>query len=417
MRKNIRENKLNLLLSMISAIMCLYCFYPFIRYCFPFNGTLFISLIVILFACTIIISWLVITKLRKKWIGGGTCEGNITERRTSLDLIRTIACILVITVHYVNRTSYYSSPAQGTAYFAVSVIRWIAQCCCPLFMILSGYFLCNRSLDKKFGHGLWHFLRNYFVICLFYLLYTAPMAATAEKIKGLCNLSYMWYINMYFGLFLLTPFLNIMWKALNEHYKICLLIVLLLLGSFSSVTDFWWTNYWNGLYPILYYFLGVWFREREFTMKKFPGIVLFMAMILMEALYTYYVDPGQVFDWLTNFGGYSSAYNAMPTVIASCIIFILCKDIKLEAKYVKPALRKISENSLEIYLALCMFLDGMIFPYIWAIFAPKAGIVGVYFILVPIELFAAVLFGIALNKILDKLQKLFLSIFHRCNIG
>lgn len=152
-------------------------------------------------------------------------------------------------------------------------------------------------------------------------------------------------------------------------------------------------------------------------MKKFPGIVLFMAMILMEALYTYYVDPGQVFDWLTNFGGYSSAYNAMPTVIASCIIFILCKDIKLEAKYVKPALRKISENSLEIYLALCMFLDGMIFPYIWAIFAPKAGIVGVYFILVPIELFAAVLFGIALNKILDKLQKLFLSIFHRCNIG
>lgn len=69
MRKNIRENKLNLLLSMISAIMCLYCFYPFIR-CFPFNGTLFISLIVILFACTIIISWLVITKLRKKWIGG-----------------------------------------------------------------------------------------------------------------------------------------------------------------------------------------------------------------------------------------------------------------------------------------------------------------------------------------------------------
>jgi surface polysaccharide O-acyltransferase-like enzyme len=209
---------------------------------------------------------------------------------------------------------------------------------------------------------------------------------------------------MYFGLFLLAPFLNILWHALDINKKKILLLLLLLLGSFASVTNFWWTNYWNSLYPILYYFIGACFKENEFKIKRLPVIVLFLLMITLESIYTYYIQPGQTFDWIINFGGYSCAYNALPTVIASCLIFLLLKDIKINNNFFKKVLKNISQNSLELYLLLCMFADGIIFQPIWKLFAPKVGVVGVYFILVPLEVMVATLAGMALNKGLDILQ-------------
>ena len=391
-----------LFLAVIFSIMILYCCWPMVDYYVVDIKVVKVCLFIVLFFVSMISSLYIARKLCQDWVKEGAVFNQ--KEKEGLYLVRTLACILVITVHYIIRQNYYGLPAEGLPYFMVTFIRWISQCCCPLFMILSGYFLCKRGINRKHYLGLFHLLSNYIVISIIHLFYLGIEQVTIDKVKGLCNLNEMWYINMYFGLFLLIPFLNILWSAIDANKKILLLILLVLLGSFASVTNFWWTNYWNSLYPILYYYIGVWFRDKEFKINFSRGIFLLILMFLFETIYTYYIQPGEVFDWIVNFGGYSSGYNALPTVIASCLIFLLLKDIRIKNRIMRVILKKISQSSLEIYLLLCMFLDEIIFSPIWRIFAPKIGMVGVYFVLVPVEVFVATILGIVLNKVLDKLE-------------
>ena len=391
-----------LFLAVIFSIMILYCCWPMVDYYVVDIKVVKVCLFIVLFFVSMISSLYIARKLCQDWVKEGAVFNQ--KEKEGLYLVRTLACILVITVHYIIRQNYYGLPAEGLPYFMVTFIRWISQCCCPLFMILSGYFLCKRGINRKHYLGLFHLLRNYIVISIIHLFYLGIEQVTIDKVKGLCNLNEMWYINMYFGLFLLIPFLNILWSAIDANKKILLLILLVLLGSFASVTNFWWTNYWNSLYPILYYYIGVWFRDKEFKINFSRGIFLLILMFLFETIYTYYIQPGEVFDWIVNFGGYSSGYNALPTVIASCLIFLLLKDIRIKNRIMRVILKKISQSSLEIYLLLCMFLDEIIFFFFLRIFAPKIGMVGVYFVLVPVEVFVATILGIVLNKVLDKLE-------------
>ena len=69
-----------------------------------------------------------------------------------------------------------------------------------------------------------------------------------------------WYLEMYIGLFLLIPFLNIIYNNIQEKkYKDILIIVLLLLTSLEALTTALkiqdinlniFPDYWTIIYPI-----------------------------------------------------------------------------------------------------------------------------------------------------------------------
>ena len=51
--------------------------------------------------------------------------------------------------------------------------------------------------------------------------------------------SYAWYIEMYIGLFLIIPFLNILWNNLNDVGRKWLIITLLGLTALPSLLNCW----------------------------------------------------------------------------------------------------------------------------------------------------------------------------------
>jgi peptidoglycan/LPS O-acetylase OafA/YrhL len=229
---NIQKKMYILFFSVILSFFMLYCLYPAIEFYIHGYKKLLVSIITLLFCYYVCFKFIISIH---SYARVDKVETINFQRLIGMDIIRCVACVLVILVHFIISIGWYNQAPEGGEWFVVAIIRWLAQCCCPLFMILSGYFLSNRTAGIKHLNGLIHFIRNYAFLCIMCVLVNRDYSY--ESIKNLINLSHYWYIDMYFGLFLLVPFLNILWKYATNQEKNLLVCVLIFLSSVGTVTN------------------------------------------------------------------------------------------------------------------------------------------------------------------------------------
>ena len=165
----------------------------------------------------------------------------------------------------------------------------------PLFLMLSGYLLCHKTASVSYYLRLIRTLFIYVCASLLVAVYRIFIAKDGLTFAGaflgifsFSTLSYAWYIEMYLGLYLMIPFLNILYNGLNgQKQKQWLILTFLLLTAAPSMVNIyrfdsleWWllpsidNNYqplipdwWTGLYPLTYYFIGCYLREYPIKFK------------------------------------------------------------------------------------------------------------------------------------------------------
>ena len=146
------------------------------------------------------------------------------ERKFELDLIRCFALFSVIAVHFFLNTGFYNEIIVGKSFYLMTLIRSFFMVCVPLFIILTGYLKNKKSLSKKYYLGIVKIIAIYLIvsiICLiFKRVYLLEEISFKTAIKQILNFSaapYSWYVEMYIGLFLLIPFLNLIFNNLKNQ--------------------------------------------------------------------------------------------------------------------------------------------------------------------------------------------------------
>lgn len=77
------------------------------------------------------------------------------KRNINLDVIRCVALIYILCVHFfLNANFYYSSPIMGTGMQIGVILRNCFAACVPLFIMLSGYLMNRKTLSWKYYGGL-----------------------------------------------------------------------------------------------------------------------------------------------------------------------------------------------------------------------------------------------------------------------
>lgn len=76
------------------------------------------------------------------------------KRDITLDAIRVFAVFSVISVHYFLHSGFYNTPVMGTRMFIMITFRQFFMICVPLFMILTGYLMSQKVLNKKYYCGI-----------------------------------------------------------------------------------------------------------------------------------------------------------------------------------------------------------------------------------------------------------------------
>lgn len=162
---------------------------------------------------------------------------NISRRNINIDLIRVVAVFFVISIHFFMNVNYYGEMFLGKKMFVFTCLRTISMICVPLFLLLTGYLMNDKTLSKKYYKGIINILEMFLlssILCILFNKYYLDIDVTFKtgvlSILDYTGAPYSWYIEMYIGLFLLIPFLNIIWKNLeSKRQKEILLFTLIIL--------------------------------------------------------------------------------------------------------------------------------------------------------------------------------------------
>jgi len=331
-----------------------------------------------------------------------TC-GDGYKRNVNMDLVRIVAVFSVVSIHFFLNSDFYSIEiGSRLSYLAISM-RTLFAICVPMFIMLTGYLMINKILSKNYYKGIAKTFITYVLISIsvwvFRNVYLEDDLSFWELIRQIFSgtMWYSWYMEMYFGLFLLIPFLNIIYNHLkSKKEKIILLITFISLTSLPSIINDIYDiipNYWLTVYPITYYFIGAFIREFGIKIKKRYILLTLIICLLAFAGFNFYRSYGGNFEW----GGYCNWYG-FENIIDTVLVFSFINNLNLEKlpMFVKKCLGKVSELALGIYLSSSIF-DEIFYTYLNSAVPDFESRLKYYVIIVPCVFICALIFSWIIN--------------------
>lgn len=294
-----------------------------------------------------------------------------SSRICGLDLIRVVAIFFVIAGHFfVLHTSLMSVPFNDLCLFVQATLKDIFCVGVPLFIMLTGYLNSNKTPTRKYYKGMLRVLVAYLVFSIITILFRKYYIGEdltwlqwTMKILDYSAIPYAWYIEMWIGLALLTPFLNYMYKAIpSKNQKLLLLASLFVMTSLPDLFNRYGmylvpAYFAKAAYPLLFYFAGTFIREYQPRIKHWQGWALVMSMSMVTPLFNIAVFRGNS-DLVQIAGGPGGVFHSW---IALAIFLMLYKK-DVSNPPLKRWITHCSLVSLEMYLCCYMF-DMLYYPW------------------------------------------------------
>lgn len=335
---------------------------------------------------------------------------NTRTRDPSMDVIRCFALFSVMAVHYFLNTGFYDRPVEGWQMFALVLVRSFFMICVPMFLVLSGYLMCGKRPGKSYFPKLLRTLGIYVLASLacagykvWRLGYSYGFVDILRGLAGFSLANYSWYIEMYIGLFLLIPFLNVMWANLSRGQQGLLLGILIAMTSLPSVVNIWsfgqiLPDWWKDLYPVTYYLLGAWLRQEPPKIKKRWLCLGIGVVFVLAGWLNWDKSRGGTFVW-----GIWQGWYALPILVQTVLVFLLLT--KPDYSRLGPGFARVmallSKWSLGAYLVSYIF-DQEFYPRLGA----EPGGPGWGFVVVPAVYVCSLALSALLNGVYDGLSSL-----------
>lgn len=280
------------------------------------------------------------------------------NKNVNLDFIRSVAVFFVLSVHFFMHSGFYEEIITGSELYLETTIRTTFATCVPLFLLLSGYLMNQKTISKKYYVGLFKVIIPYCfsILCIgVYQVIVGEAYTIASLVLDIISFEYYsWYIEMYLGLYLVIPFLNIIYNNLEskEHKKLLLLVCILATIAptfFNAFDKVIFPDWWQTCFPVVYYFMGAFIAEYkdEIQMNMRVNFLLIAVSILLTGGFCYWRSYGDVFNWGSwcTAGGFANLFNA-PLVF----IFLLRLSLEKLPGWIAWVIGTIARVSLPIYL-------------------------------------------------------------------
>lgn len=251
------------------------------------------------------------------------------QRDFGLDLVRAAAGVLTLCVHFFLNNGFYGTPAAGRTMLAACMVRMLCMTCVPLFLLLTGYTCASRTWSKEYYRKLLPVLFTYVLagtVCLtfrcFWLGEKFTLAGVVRQFTVYAAAPYAWYIEMYIGLFLLSPFFNGAWHTLEDLGKKALVLTLVGLTALPGLVNQAGTllpTWWVGIYPLTYYAVGAWLREHPVRFKGWQLLLCWLGLAVIVGAKGYFTAAGGIYHWMPEDQWGSLALTLESVCLFSCL--------------------------------------------------------------------------------------------------
>lgn len=307
-----------------------------------------------------------------------------TKRNFALDVLRVLACYMVIQVH--TGEFYYIGPIgdviKGENAFWVDLYNSVCRSAVPLFVMLTGYFLLPikdepaQFFRKRFTRVVIPFI-FWCIAYSFYQFFRGQVDFTTACTNILkipvnfgTQVGHLWYVYMLMGLYLFAPIISPWLKTASRKsielylgiwaFTLCVPYIHLLFPYILGEC------FWNGT-PMLYYFSGLlgymvlaYYLRTYASERKSWNLPVGIALLVVGYFITWYgfherLSTAEYVPQLEITWGYETINVAM----VATGIFLLIKNIRIKSpdSSCGKLVTDISIKSYGIYLIHIMLLN------------------------------------------------------------
>lgn len=310
------------------------------------------------------------------------------ERKSELDLLRTISMMGVVLLHVLGTIK---SVSGGTDYeYIVKILLAVASCSVNVFALLSGYLKIKSRIRFSSIVNIW--ITTFF--WCFVLTIIAHFMLADMSIKQYVGYIFpyvidrLWYITCYSFLFFMMPYLNKLMVALDKKQVQTLLVILFVLmsivttfgirDSFHVVS----TGY-SAMWLVYLYILGGYLRLYGFSKKLskcsivfilvFSTLLIVLSTTLIEYILVHFGFSGQR-DLVNILYRYSSPFVLVNSVL---ILWLFVEYIRVKKVVWQKIIGWMSKVSLGIYVIHAHpFCLDYLFTHEHFGFIMSAGVIG-----------------------------------------
>lgn len=327
-----------------------------------------------------------------------------------INIIKAIASFSVTAVHFRNRVEKTIPEAiinnKIKLFFSSNYAFFIFAV--PLFLIATGFLSTHKKNNIKNIintikiYGLYLFIA-FTSFAVMILTNTREFNGWRDMISRALsfNLISGWYIELFIGLALIIPFLNIIVHNISKKQFQSFIIILLAIVAVPAFvnknpdfSNIYLPNYWQSIYPIVYYFIGAYIRLYYKDIKisnRILIIIYFSSVFFITQLLYRYADP---YTWAAE-GYYASIINIL---LASSFFLLIFKNIHKSNSF----FNFISKYTLSTYI-MAYPVDKIIYPFFTKLFQPIKNLLIFSPLIVAFTFSISLISGVVLYKIFNYL--------------
>lgn len=232
----------------------------------------------------------------------------MNQRESGLDLLRCLALLLVVSFHSFLYNGYYHEAQRGISMVLSGSFRWLSVSCNGLFLMLSGYLGGRRTALSARWQQLSRVLLGYLLAAVisipirhFFLGDPQSLTTWVRRLFSFRAVYYGWYVEMYVGLTLLSPFVGLILERLETPGRwLSFVLVLLALTALPGATPLELApDHWRVLYPVTYYVLGAAVYRFQPRLSPLLGALGAAAMALVLGAATVWSTDGTLAEAFT----------------------------------------------------------------------------------------------------------------------
>lgn len=277
------------------------------------------------------------------------------KRESGADLYRILGLLFVNTLHACLYNGFYYEAQEGLAMWLANSVRWLVFGCNAMFMLLTGYLKTASPWGRRYYKSLVAVLIGYVLTCVisypiryYWIGEKDALNVWWDRFVSFSN--YAWYIEMYIGLFFISPLINLALDNIQSPAKqwfLALSLVVVTVGH-SATTRNWLPDYCGSFYPLTLYTLGAVIRR---TQPKVPSPVGLLGAMSV-AMWLGYETMRTATDGF--YSGFSQGYGGFWVVLMVVCLFLGVYRLRIGPRFAK-VLAFLSGGVLEGYILSRLF--------------------------------------------------------------
>lgn len=293
-------------------------------------------------------------------------------RNANLELLRIVAMLMVISLHYMGKGNLLV-PAFSKEYYPVnSTFAWFIEAICypatNLYVMITGYFMVSSRFKISKLIKIW--IQVFTYSFGFFVLFTAlGIFEKGEDFNAFSYLEYIlpisrshyWFATSFFVFYLIAPFLGVFVNKISRKMHLTLIFVLITLFSTfipSVLYDVAWLEgkgadagmgiVWFVTLFMIASYIRLYVPENGKKIKYMLISVLCALIMVGQKIIMTYVE--NKFGILGSLADLPFNYNGVVVTIGSISTFLLFRNMKIKEGFGAKLIRFVSPLTFGIYL-------------------------------------------------------------------